>query len=140
MKKLITFGVFDCFHIGHLNLFEQAKEHGDYLVVAVQDGECTKMYKPDQTLLYSTEERVKIVSSLRVVDEVIIYQHINENTIPNYDFDILCLGEDHTTERFQKVAEWCLKHGKEVVRLKQTPGICATDLRKHEKFSSAEKE
>ena len=50
MKKVITFGVFDYFHLGHLRLFKQAKEYGDYLVVAVQDGECTKMYKPDQRL------------------------------------------------------------------------------------------
>lgn len=129
MKKLLTFGVFDYFHIGHLKLFQQAKKHGDYLVVAVQDGECTKMYKPDQELLYSTEDRIALVGSLRIVDEVLVYQHINEDTIGNFDFDILCLGEDHTGERFQKIVDWCNSHGKEVVRLKRTPGICSTDIR-----------
>lgn len=129
MKKLLTFGVFDYFHIGHLKLFQQAKKHGDYLVVAVQDGECTKMYKPDQELLYSTEDRIALVGALRIVDEVLVYQHINEDTIGNFDFDILCLGEDHTSERFQKIVDWCDSHGKEVVRLKRTPGICSTDIR-----------
>ena len=129
MKRVLTFGVFDYFHLGHLRLFEQAKQHGDYLVVAVQDGECTKMYKPDQKLLYTTEERVEMVKALRIVDEVVVYRHINADTIGDFDFDVLCLGEDHTNERFQKIVEWCHAHGKEVARLKRTPGISSTDLR-----------
>ena len=129
MKKVITFGVFDYFHLGHLRLFKQAKEHGDYLIVAVQDGECTKMYKPDQTLLYTTEERMEIVSSLKIVDEVVIYYHITAETISEFDFDVLCLGEDHTNERFKKIQEWCEENGKEVVHLKRTPGICSTQIR-----------
>lgn len=129
MKKVITFGVFDYFHLGHLRLFKQAKEHGDYLIVAVQDGECTKMYKPDQILLYSTEERKEIVSAIRLVDEVVEYKHINCETIKDFDFDVLCLGEDHNNERFRKIADWCIAQGKEVVRLKRTPGICSTQIR-----------
>ena len=38
MNKIVTFGVYDYFHLGHLRLFEQAKKYGDYLIVAVQDG------------------------------------------------------------------------------------------------------
>ena len=115
MKKVITFGVFDYFHLGHLRLFKQAKEYGDYLVVAVQDGECTKMYKPDQRLFYTTEERMELVGALNIVDEVIVYHHITAETIRDFDFDILCLGEDHTNERFQKVKEWCMNNGKEEI-------------------------
>ena len=129
MKKVITFGVFDYFHLGHLRLFKQAIEYGDYLVVAVQDGECTKMYKPDQRLFYTTEERMELVGALNIVDEVIVYHHITAETIRDFDFDILCLGEDHTNERFQKVKEWCMNNGKEVVHLKRTPGICSTQIR-----------
>ena len=123
MKKVITFGVFDYFHLGHLRLFKQAKEYGDYLVVAVQDGECTKMYKPDQRLFYTTEERMELVGALNIVDEVIVYHHITAETIRDFDFDILCLGEDHTNERFQKVKEWCMNNGKEVVHLKDRKSV-----------------
>lgn len=38
MKKVVTFGVYDYFHLGHLRLFKNARELGDYLIVAVQDG------------------------------------------------------------------------------------------------------
>ena len=38
MKKILTFGVYDYFHIGHLRLFKQCKQYADYLIVAVQDG------------------------------------------------------------------------------------------------------
>ena len=131
MKRVLTFGVFDYFHLGHLRLFKQAKQHGDYLIVAVQDGECTKMYKPDQKLFYSTEERVEMVSALRVVDEAIIYHHITAETVGKIgtDFDVLCLGEDHTGPRWEGVCQWCRDHHKEVVRLKRTPGICSTEIR-----------
>lgn len=46
MKKVITFGVYDYFHLGHLRLFENAKALGDYLVVAVQDEDYILKYKP----------------------------------------------------------------------------------------------
>ena len=81
MKKIFTFGVFDYFHLGHLRLFKQAREHGDYLTVAVQDDECVKIYKPVQKLLYTTEERVELVQAIRFVDSVVIYQHMNAETI-----------------------------------------------------------
>lgn len=131
MKRVLTVGVFDYFHLGHLRLLMQAKEHGDYLIVAVQDGECTKSYKPDQTLFYSTEERMEMVGALKIVDEVIEYKHINADTIGNLgvDFDVYCLGEDHVGERFDAIVKWCTGHGKEVVRLKRTPGVSSTELR-----------
>lgn len=131
MKRVLTVGVFDFFHLGHLRLLKQAKEHGDYLIVAVQDGECTKMYKPDQPLFYSTEERMEMVGALKIVDEVIEYKHINADTIAKLgvDFDVYCLGEDHVGERWDKIIQWCHDHGKEVARLKRTPGVSSTELR-----------
>ncbi len=129
MKKVLLFGVFDYFHLGHLRLLKQAIQHGDYLIVAVQDGECTKMYKPDQELFYSTEERMELISSIGIVNEVVEYKHINKDTIQDFDFDVLCLGEDHTGERFDQIKEWCQNNGKEVARLKRTPGISSTQIR-----------
>ena len=129
MKKILTFGVYDYFHIGHLRLFEQCKKHADYLIVAVQDGRFIKQYKPDAKVLYSTEERVEILKALRIVDEVTVYDAVVPETLEKIDFDILALGEDHVGERFDRVIDWCKKNNKEVVRLKRTQGISATDIK-----------
>lgn len=131
MKKIITFGVYDYFHLGHLRLFKQCKEHGDYLIVAVQEGNFILKYKPDAKVLYSTEERIEMVSALKIVDEVITYDVISPDFLSNIDFDVLALGEDHVAERWQKSAEWCLANGKEVVRLKRTEGICSSNIKKN---------
>ena len=131
MKKVLTFGVFDYFHLGHLRLFENCKANGDYLIVAVQDGDFILKFKPDAKVFYSTEERLEIVSSLRCVDETVIYQVACPDFLEKIDFDVLCLGEDHTAERWMNCAKWCKEHGKEVVRMKRTPGICASDIKKN---------
>ncbi len=130
MTKVVTFGVYDYFHLGHLRLFKQAKEHGDYLIVAVQDGSFIKQFKPDAHILYSTEERVEIISALRIVDEVVVYNTLSTATLEKIDFDILALGEDHKGGRFDEAVVWCEAHGRKVVRLKRTPGIASTDIKK----------
>lgn len=129
MKKIITFGVFDYLHLGHLRLFKQCREHADYLIVAVQDGKYIQEFKPDAKVLYSTDERIEMVSALRIVDEVLIYDSIGAKAMEITDFDILALGEDHTGGRFDEAARWCEEHGKEVVRLKRTPGICSSAIK-----------
>ncbi len=63
MKKVVTVGVFDYFHLGHLRLFENAKKLGDYLIVAVQDGNCNLKTKPNANVLYTTEQRVDLIKS-----------------------------------------------------------------------------
>ena len=131
MTKILTFGVFDYFHIGHLKLFENCKKYGDFLIVAVQDGDFILKYKPEAKILYSTEERVHILESLRIVDKVIVYQSVSPETLENIDFDILTLGEDHIGERFQIAEASCKEHHKAVVRMKRTPGICSSDIKKN---------
>lgn len=130
MKKVITFGVFDYFHLGHLRLFKQCKKHGDYLIVAVQDGDSIKKWKPEAKVLYSTDERIEMLSALKIVDSVIVYDSVCPEFLETIDFDILALGEDHVAERMQKCAEWCKEHNKKVVRLKRTQGICSTEIKK----------
>lgn len=129
MSKILTFGVFDYFHLGHLRLFEQCKEYADYLIVAVQDENYILKYKPDAKVLYSTEERVEILEALRVVDKVVVYDVVGKDAIEKIDFDILALGEDHRGKRFDEVIHWCEEHDKKVVRLKRTPGICSSDIK-----------
>lgn len=130
MSKILTFGVYDYFHIGHLRLFQQCKSHADYLIVAVQDEKSILKYKPDAKVLYSTMERVEIIKSLRIVDEVIVYDSVSPEVLSRVDFDILALGEDHVGERFDRVVEWCNQNDKKVVRLKRTPGICSSQIKK----------
>lgn len=129
MSKILTFGVYDYFHLGHLRLFKQCKQYADFLVVAVQNGDYIRKFKPDAKILYSTEERVEILKSLREVDEVVVYDTVGVEAVEKIDFDILALGEDHIGERFTAIEKWCSEHGKAVVRLKRTPGICSSDIK-----------
>ena len=93
MTKVLTFGVFDYFHLGHLRLFENAKAYGDYLIVAVQDGDFILKTKPDAKVMYTTEQRKELVGALRVVDEVVSYTDVDV-TIKDLDFDVFAIGED----------------------------------------------
>ena len=119
MSKILTFGVYDYFHLGHLRLFKQCKENGDYIL----------KYKPDAKVLYSTEERVEILEALKIVDKVVVYDSVGIAAVEKIDFDILALGEDHRGERFDEIEQWCQKHNKRIVRLKRTPGICSSEIK-----------
>ena len=130
MKKILTFGVYDYLHLGHLRLFKQAKKYSDYLIVAVQDGDYILKYKPNSNVLYSTEERVEMLEALKIVNEVIVYDSLSIETLKKIDFDILALGEDHIGGRFDDAEKWCLENNKEVVRLKRTPNICSSDIKR----------
>ncbi len=130
MRKIITFGVFDYFHLGHLRLFKQCKVYGDYLIVGVQEEEYIKKFKAEATILYSTEERVEILEDIRSVDEVITYKELKPEVLKNIDFDILALGEDHIGKRFDDLCNWCNMNGKEVVRLKRTQGISSSAIKR----------
>lgn len=100
MKKVVTFGVYDYFHLGHLRLFENAKTLGDYLIVAVQDGNYILKTKPNAKVMYTTEERKELVGALRVVDEVVDYTDVDV-TIKTLDFDVFAIGEDQDHEGFR---------------------------------------
>ena len=119
---------FRLLHLGHLRLVENAKTLGDYLIVAVQDGDCILKTKPDAKILYTTEQRVDLVRALRVVDEVIVYRDVDV-TLPTVDFDIFAVGGDQTHPGFRRAVAWCERNGKEVVRLSRTPGICSSDIK-----------
>ncbi len=127
MKKVITFGVFDYFHLGHLRLFQNAKRLGDYLIVAVQDDAYIKKFKPDAVTLYTTEERIELVRALRVVDEV-VYRDVSED-ICKIDFDVFAIGEDQQHAGFQTAVAYCEQTGKSVVRMKRTEGIASSEIK-----------
>lgn len=128
MKKVITVGVYDYFHIGHLRLFKRAKNLGDYLIVAVQEGDSILKTKPNAKILYSTEQRIEMIKALKVVDEVITYTDV-DTLLPRIDFDIFAKGEDQNHEGFQAAVKWCKDHRKEVVVIPRTSGICSSEIK-----------
>ena len=130
MRKVLTFGVFDYFHLGHLRLFKNCKKYGDYLIVGIQNENYILKFKPNAKILYSTDERVEMIQALEIVDEVVTYDYVGPEILSKIDFDVLALGEDHRGERFEAMEEWCKKNNKDVVRLKRTQGISSTDIKK----------
>lgn len=131
MKKVLTFGVFDLLHIGHVLLFKKAKElsNGGQLIVAVQESSHILKYKPDTVLVNDTDTRMFMVSSIKYVDQVVIYKDVDVD-IKNIDFDIFAKGPDQSHEGFKRAEQWCKDHGKEVVVIPRTEGISSTLLRK----------
>ena len=119
-------------HIGHILLFKRAKELGDYLVVAVQEDEVIQKYKPGTSMVYTTEERMYMVSAIKYVDEVITYRNVDED-IQKLDFDIFAKGPDQAHAGFQRAVEWCEANGKGVVVIPRTEGISSTMLREYSK-------
>ena len=130
MTKILTVGVFDYFHYGHLRLFLQARSVSDnpFLIVGVQDENFIKKYKPDTKIFYSTKIRCEIVSSIRFVDKVVVYTDISKS-ISEIDFDVFAVGEDQNHDGFQKAIEWCKKNNKKVVKLKRTKNISSTEIK-----------
>ncbi len=132
MKKILTVGVYDMLHIGHILLFKKAKELGDKLIVAVQDESVILKYKPEAKMVYSTEERCYMVSTIKYVDEVIIYKDVDKD-IQHINFDVFAKGPDQVHEGFQRAVKWCEDNGKEVVIIPRTEGISSTMLREYSK-------
>lgn len=137
MKRILTFGVYDMLHIGHILLFKHAKEFfpGEEckLIVAVQDGDFILKYKPGTKMIYTTEELMFMVSSIRWVDEVVSYKDVDID-IQNIQFDVFAKGPDQVHAGFQKAMEWCKANGKEVVVIPRTEGISSTMLREYSKL------
>lgn len=132
MKTILTFGVYDMLHIGHILLFQHARELGDRLIVAVQDGEYILKYKPGTKMVYTTEERMYMVSAIKYVDEVVVYRDVDKD-IQKIEFDIFAKGPDQQHAGFQRAVEWCKVNNKEVAVIPRTEGISSTMLREYSK-------
>ncbi len=128
MKKILTVGVYDLLHIGHVELFRKAKALGDYLIVAVQDSAVVEKFKPDANLLYSTEERMYMVNAIKHVDEVVVYGNVSD-IVKEVDFDVFAKGPDQVHKGFQDAVEWCENNGREVVIVGRTEGVSSSDLK-----------
>ena len=123
-------------HIGHILIFKHAKElfPGEEcrLIVAVQEGDFILKYKPTTKMVYTTEERLFMVSAVRWVDEVVTYRDVDTD-IQGICFDVFAKGPDQQHAGFQRAVEWCVANGKQVVTIPRTEGISSTLLREYSK-------
>lgn len=133
MKKYkvgYTQGVYDMFHIGHLNLINHAKEYCDYLIVGINSDRLVEEYKHKHTVINETE-RALIVKNIKAVDDVIIADTLDkEETLSKIHYDAIFIGDDWKgSDRWNATEEALAKHGVDVVYLKHTDGISSTILR-----------
>lgn len=127
-KRVLTVGVYDLLHKGHVELYRRAKGLGDYLIVAVQDSDFILKYKPNAKVLNSTEDRKYMIKSIRYVDEVITYTDVDK-IVKEVDFDVFVTGPDQCHAGFQRAIEWCEEHGKEHIVLGRTDGVSSSELK-----------
>jgi glycerol-3-phosphate cytidylyltransferase len=133
MKKYnvgYTQGVYDMFHIGHLNLINHAKEYCDYLIVGVNADELVQSYK-HKTPVVNQEESKTIVANIKAVDDCIIAYTLDKVDMwKDIKFDAIFIGDDWKgNERWLQTERELEPYGAEVVYLPHTDGISSTILR-----------
>ena len=130
-KKAITFGVFDLLHFGHFELFRRIRElvgETGEVIVMLQKDEWGSKFK-DVKLVYDFATRKAMIETLRTVTRAVPYETVGVEAVRDVDFDVLVVGPEHTSERFQRLFKWCEANGKEVVTLPRTDGISTTRLK-----------
>lgn len=133
MKKYkigYTTGVFDMFHIGHLNILKRAKEQCDYLIVGVSTDEVVETYKHKRPVI-PFEERIAIVEAIRYVDKVVPQTSMDKmEAYKSLNFDALFHGSDWKgSDMYEKIVADFEKVGVDVVFLPHTDGISSTIIR-----------
>ncbi|MGL5351797.1 MAG: adenylyltransferase/cytidyltransferase family protein [Clostridium sp.] len=138
MKKYsvgYTTGVFDMFHIGHLNILKRAKEQCDYLIVGVSTDELVKEYKHKSPII-PFEERADIVKAIYYVDKVV--PQINRDKFQSWkqiEFDVMFVGDDWKgNDLFKEVEFEFKKVGVDVVYFEYTKDTSSTILSEKLKF------
>lgn len=136
-----TVGTFDMFHIGHLNLFRQAKEYCDYLIVGVHSDEWVIHCKNRSTVI-PYEDRAEIVGAIRYVDEVVKNESRSKlEALEKYHFDVAFIGDDWKgTEVWNKIEAELKEHGCDTIYVPYTKGISTTQIRQKLGDSSEKKE
>ena len=124
-----TTGVFDMFHIGHLNILKKAKEQCDYLIVGVSTDENVQNYKKKKPII-PFEERIAIVSEIKYVDKAVPQTNMNKmEAWKKLKFDALFHGSDWKgSDMYNKMIEEFADVGVDVVFLPHTDGVSSTLL------------
>lgn len=125
MKKVITYGTFDLFHFGHLELLRRAKELGDFLVVAVSTDEFN--IKKGKECIYPFEHRIKIVEAIQYVDKVIPEENWEQKRkdILSNKIQIFTIGDDWKGE-FDELRDIC-----DIIYIDRTKGISTSNLKEN---------
>jgi len=123
MIKVITFGTFDLFHIGHLQILKRAKVMGDYLIVGIST-DALNFSKKQRYPICNQKHRMEIIQELKCVDEVFFEDslELKREYILAAKADILVMGDDWLG-RFDEFNDIC-----QVKYLPRTPAISTTEL------------
>jgi choline-phosphate cytidylyltransferase len=123
-RTVITFGTFDLFHIGHLNILKRAATYGNRLVVGVSS-DAMNITKKNTSPVYCQEDRMAIVGSIECVDEVIIEESLEfkRQYISKYGASVLVMGDDWKG-KFDDLSDNC-----EVVYLPRTDNISTSETK-----------
>ena len=124
-----TTGVYDMFHIGHLNILKKAKERCDYLIVGVSTDEVVESYKHRAPII-PFEERIAIIRELRCVDQAVPQVSMDKmEAWKQYHFDALFHGSDWKgSDMYNNMIEQFSRVGVDVVFLPHTEGVSSTLL------------
>jgi glycerol-3-phosphate cytidylyltransferase len=129
-KKIgYTTGVFDLFHIGHLNILRRAKHQCDHLIVGVNSDNLTKQYK-GKTPIIKQEERLEIVSAIKYVDEADICDSLDKiKAWETYHYNVLFQGSDwQNSPLYLSTMSFLNKQGGEIVLFDYTQTTSSTLL------------
>ena len=136
MKIGYTCGVFDLFHVGHLNLLERARACCDYLIVGVCSDEYVRVCKGKEAVI-NEADRTRILNALKCVDkaEIVSIEETYDKMLAwnRFGFNVLFSGSDWKgTERFLATEKQFKEHGieLEVVFFDYTQGVSTTDIAK----------
>lgn len=126
-----TSGVYDLFHVGHLNIFKNAKRYCDYLIVAVSTDEVVEKSK-HKTPFISFDDRVEIVKAIKYVDKVIPQTDYNDKITPaiKNHINVMFVGSDWKgTPKWNKIEKDLKEIGVDVIYLKHTEGVSSTIIK-----------
>ena len=123
IKKIITYGTFDLFHIGHVRLLKRIRDLGDYLIVGCSTESFNK--KKGKKSIFSYSERSEILQACKYVDEVIPENDWEQkyNDIKKFKVDLFVMGDDWVGE-FDNLQDIC-----KVIYLPRTKGISTTEIK-----------
>lgn len=132
MKKYeigYTTGVYDLFHVGHLNILRKSKELCDFLIVGVTSDELVS-YKGKKAII-SLEDRMEIVESIRYVDKVVVQDNMDKmEAWKKYKFNVVFVGDDWKgTEKWIRIEDMFKKINVDVVYFPYTKKVSSTSLR-----------
>ena len=126
-----TTGVFDMFHIGHLNILKRAKEKCDYLIVGVSTDEVVESYNHHLPMI-PYEQRAAIVAAIKYVDEVVPQTTMDKTEfLKQRHFDVMFHGDEWKgTDLYNNYEKEFAKLGARIDYLSHTEGISSSMLRK----------